>query len=104
MKEVTMELGHWGKLTVSILLLAPGVFVVALFLVLGVLAALEKWGVLARGWRRREEDKSRTGKPVGACNPEPGDVVADLKHSIEAKPENWRVSRLRIEKGCEAGR
>lgn len=78
-----MDWEYMGGLLLSMLIFAPGVFILALALVVGILMAFEKTGVFARMSGRH--DVLVAG--AWTANPPAGEIVSRLKRDLEGRQE-----------------
>ena len=70
-----MDLGYFGELTLSLIVFAPGVLVLAAISFIWGLSTVEKMGAIGL----------LVPAHAGAGNPEPGPVVDGLQQAIEAE-------------------
>ena len=77
-----MDFAYFGKLMLSVLVFAPGIIVLAIALVLGVAALLEKAGLFRVA--ALPSEASESAEAAAAGNPPAGEVVAGLKQNLDA--------------------
>ena len=83
-----MDYGYMGKLGLSVLFFAPGLFIVAGAFLIGLLMVLEKMGALPKG----SIDAEMTSNETLVINPPSGPIVEALKESLSENPN--KISKL----------
>jgi len=78
-----MDTEYFAKLILSGLIFAPGLFLLAIAMVVGLLMMLEKTGMLASMAKKRSAATSADRLVGTEVNPPAGDIVADLQETLE---------------------
>jgi hypothetical protein len=78
-----MDTEYLAKLLLSGLIFAPGLFLLAIAMVVGLLMMLEKTGMLASMARKKGAARSADQLIGTEVNPPAGDIVADLQETLE---------------------
>jgi len=78
-----MDSSFMGEMVVSMLIFAPGLILLTVLAVVGVLMILEKTGVFSAIVEKKQAAVAMAGE--GASNPAPSKVVSGLKGAIESE-------------------
>ena len=82
-----MESGYFGKLLLSTLIFAPGIFILALGAFMGIASLLEKYGLFGAAKTQQ-----------ASANPAPAAIVSSLKSSLEEEAQS-RPAHKKLQSG-----